>query len=303
MLTRRPAIKWPNNARMAFNLSVCFETWPDDLGTPQSLQGETRKEVIQNAVFPRNLYEIMHRQFGEREGIYRVVNLLDREKITSTFFLNGITVERFPELAREIKARGHEFASQTYVHDISNRKTPEQDRADIHRSAAAFQKVLGERPRGYLSAFHSPTDSTPGILTDEGYVYWVDPCHEELPYTLKVNGKELVALSYNSLNIDDMSTRDQSSRTFQQISEMWIAAFKWLYEEGERSPTRMSVVVHPWLMGRPYRMKLLEEFIHYVKGFPDVWFSRCIDVVNWWREHYRDTWVEEWPNYWYKLPQ
>lgn len=302
ILKRRPPIRWPDNARIAVNFNVSFETWPDDLGTPHSIQGEKRWDWLNKAVFRKDLYEIMKHQFGERDGIYRLLELYQKEEVKGSFFLNGITVERFPELVREIKARGHELASQTYIHDVSNLKTPEQDRADIRKTVAAFKKVLGEPPLGYLSPFHSPTDSTPGILVDEGYRYWVDPCNEELPYTLSVNGKELVVIYY-TLNVGDMSTQGQGDRTFRQIYEMWKDAFDWLYSEGATRPALFAVAVHPWLIGRPYRMKVLEEFFHYVKGFPDVWICRAIDVVNWWQEHYRDTWVEEWPNYWYKLPK
>ena len=28
--------------------------------------------------------------------------------------------------------------------------------------------------------------------------------------------------------------------------------------------------------------KIIDEFIHYVKGFPQVWFARRIEIAEWW---------------------
>lgn len=301
MIARRyPPIKWPDNARIALNMSVSFETWPDDVGWPHSMQREHRRKWPANAPFQRDLHACFDKQFGERTGIYRLMELFEREGVKSSFFCNGITVETFPDIAKELLRAGHELASETYIHDYSFLKTPEQDRADIHKCVAAFQKVLGQRPLGYLSPGHMPTDSTPGIVADEGYKYWVDPDHEELPYTLKVNGKDLVVMYY-TLNVGDYSTFSTSDMTFREAMGMCKDAFDYLYEEGERYPSRLAITFHPYLIGRPYRMKVLEEFLHYVKGYPGVWFSRCIDVANWWLENYKDSHVEKWPNYWHSL--
>lgn len=294
--SRRPPISWPGNARLSVNLSVTFETWPGDLGRPHSLQNQKSGKIPPDALFTKNLSVIMDRQFGERVGIFEIMDLLKREEIKATFWLNGVTVERFPQVAREILEHGHELASETYTHDYSFMKTPEQDRADIHKCVAAFQKAVGVRPLGYISPGHLPTDSTPAILAEEGYLYWSDPSQEELPYTLKVNGRNLVIMS-NGMGVSDYTTFRDEGKTFRQVVEMWKDAFDWLYDKGSTYPTRMAVSMHPYLVGRPYRIKVLQEFIQYIKKFPDVWISPCIDVVNWWREKYDDYHVEEWPNY------
>jgi peptidoglycan/xylan/chitin deacetylase (PgdA/CDA1 family) len=127
-------------------------------------------------------------------------------------------------------------------------------------------------------------------------VYWVDPSHEELPYTLRVDGKELVVMSY-TLEVSDFSTTGDSARTFRQVVDTWKDAFDWLYEEGAAHPARLALVVHPYVTGRPYRMQGLREFIRYVKGFPGVWWCRLGDVADWWLSNYRESHVEEWPNY------
>ena len=82
---KRKPIKWPNGARIAITPCVAFETWPEDLGGPDTLQQENRRSFPRNAVTKRNLAIITDREFGERVGIYRMLNIFEQEKIRTTF--------------------------------------------------------------------------------------------------------------------------------------------------------------------------------------------------------------------------
>ena len=70
---RRPPIKWPDGARIAVIPCVAFETWPEDLGTPESQQNEDRPPVPKNALFRRDLCSVTDREFGERVGVFRML--------------------------------------------------------------------------------------------------------------------------------------------------------------------------------------------------------------------------------------
>ncbi|MGH7817109.1 MAG: polysaccharide deacetylase family protein, partial [Candidatus Binatia bacterium] len=118
---RRP-IKWPDGARIAITPCVAFETWPEDLGGPNTLQQENRRAFPRNAVTKRNLATITDREFGERVGIYRMLNIFEQEKIRTTFFPTGITVQNYPEIFKEIDAQGHEVGTETWTHDYSYMK-------------------------------------------------------------------------------------------------------------------------------------------------------------------------------------
>ncbi len=67
-----------------------------------------------------------------------ILDQLDRVGAHATFFLVGKQVEMYPDLAREIVARGHEIASHTYSHQ--NLTTVTQ--LDVERELAASRAVL-----------------------------------------------------------------------------------------------------------------------------------------------------------------
>lgn len=295
-MKRREPIAWPDNARIAIIPCVAFETWPEDLGAPNSLQNMNRRPIPPTARFTRDMAVITDRQYGERVGIFRLLDCFAEEGIQTTFFVNGATVEAYPDLLREIKAAGHEIATENYIHDYSFMKTPEEEQADQERTVAAVRKVLGEPPLGYLSTGVRPTEDTPRIISDLGYRYWMDPQHEELPYTLRVDGRELTVLSY-WLALNDYTTYKAEERQPRELLQLWKDSFDVLYGEGARFPNFMAWGLHPFLTGRPYRIVALKEFLRYAKGHPKVWFARCIDVARWWEKNYRDHSAETWPNY------
>src|SRR5574341_1396734 len=131
MKRKRSPIKWPDGARIALTPCVAFETWPEDLGGPGSLQQENRRAHQKNAVTKKSLAIITDREFGERAGIYRMMELFQKEGIQTTFFPTGITIQNYPEIIKEAAAQGHEIGTETWIHDYSYMKRPSQEKKDL----------------------------------------------------------------------------------------------------------------------------------------------------------------------------
>jgi len=120
MRRKRSPIKWPDNARIAITPCVAFETWPEDLGGPGSMQQENRRAHPKNAATKKSLATITDRQFGERAGVFRMMELFQREGIQTTWFPTGITVQNYPDVIKEAVAQGHEIGTETWIHDLEH---------------------------------------------------------------------------------------------------------------------------------------------------------------------------------------
>ena len=84
-----------------------------------------------------------------REGTPAVLRELDRVGAKATFFLVGEQVERFPALAAEIAAAGHEVGIHGYRHVLLLHRTSRGLRDDLARAADVIADATGGLPTLY----------------------------------------------------------------------------------------------------------------------------------------------------------
>jgi peptidoglycan/xylan/chitin deacetylase (PgdA/CDA1 family) len=80
------------------------------------------------------------------EGTEAVLEVLERGGAKATFFMVGEQVDRRPELAAEVAARGHLVALHAYHHRLHLRMTPRQLEADIAQGLHSLERALDQRP-------------------------------------------------------------------------------------------------------------------------------------------------------------
>lgn len=80
------------------------------------------------------------------EGTPAVLEVLAREGAKATFFLVGEQVERYPALAAEIAAAGHEIAVHGYRHRNQMRLLPRVLVGDLERAVAVLGEACGRAP-------------------------------------------------------------------------------------------------------------------------------------------------------------
>jgi allantoinase len=284
-MPRRHPISWPRGARVALLFCVSWETWPDDLGTNASHQRSNRGKLPDGAIYKKDMGVVMDRHFGDKCGIWRILDLFDRENIKASFFLNGKTAEQNVEAVGEIVVKGHELAAQPYIHEYTVLLDKEGERKLIQGSLDAFQQVAGVKPLGYLSPGVRPTPNTIDLITEMGFVWSSDCIDDDVPYAVGRRDKPIVMMP-KDFHPNDYTTYETSSRSPRELFSLLVDQFDYLYQEGAESPKVMGVTMHPFLAGRAYRAKIFQDFIRHVKSHDDVWFARGIDIAEWWRQHY-----------------
>ena len=105
MKRKRDPIRWPDGARIAITPCVAFETWPVDLGASGSLQQENRRSYPKTAVTKKNLGTITDREFGERVGVFRMLELFQKEGIQTTFFPRALRLRTIRMFSRRSSPR------------------------------------------------------------------------------------------------------------------------------------------------------------------------------------------------------
>jgi peptidoglycan-N-acetylglucosamine deacetylase len=94
------------------------------------------------------------------EGTPAVLEALAKAEAKAIFFMVGEQVERYPEVAAEVAAAGHEIALHGFIHRNQMRVTPGRLAGDLARGAAALARATGVEPRLYRPPY--------GIFTPAG---------------------------------------------------------------------------------------------------------------------------------------
>jgi peptidoglycan/xylan/chitin deacetylase (PgdA/CDA1 family) len=105
------------------------------------------------------------------EALPRLLDELDAHRLRSTFFVEAINCELYPQALREIAERGHELGVHGWRHEAWGELAPERERELLVRAGGAFRE-LGLAPRGFRPPGGAATAETAGLLRELGYAWW-----------------------------------------------------------------------------------------------------------------------------------
>ena len=280
-----PRAEWPNGARVAVSLSVAYEE-----GSEYSLlDGDPHREPTGEIVSPvpmaqRDLVNESMFEYGSRVGVWRVLDLLDRQEVRATFFCCGLALERNPEVGPEITRRGHDICGHGYRWVEAFKMDREAEREDIRKTVEVIHRVAGQRPLGWHNRYANSLNTRELVVEEGGFLYDSNAYNDDIPYFVSINDGSWLVVPYSFDTNDARSYRAGGSVA--DYSQSMVDTLDRLYEEGEVSPKMMSVGIHCRISGRPGRSEALERFMQYAKGFPGVWFARRSDIARWWWERY-----------------
>jgi peptidoglycan-N-acetylglucosamine deacetylase len=74
--------------------------------------------LAEGAHYAEDLSTMSHQAYGPRVGVPRILELLAAHEIEGTFFVPGVTAERWPGTVEEILQSGHEVALHGHSHRV-----------------------------------------------------------------------------------------------------------------------------------------------------------------------------------------
>ncbi len=281
-----PQIQWPGGAKIAVSLVVNYEE-----GAEYSIQdGDSHHETNSEVPSPvpageRDLNNESFFEYGSRVGVWRLLNMFDKYKVSSTFFCCALALERNPQVASEVVKRGHEVCGHGYRWEEYHLMGVEEERLAIQKTVASLKQTTGQRPVGWFTRY-GPSLNTRQLVAEEGgFIYDSAGLNDDLPYYDSVNGSPWLVVPY-SMETNDARFWRGGLVSISGFYEYLKETFDCLYEEGQTHPKMMSVGLHCRIAGRPARSRAVERFLKYAQGFDGVWFARRDEIARWWLENY-----------------
>lgn len=226
------------------------------------------------------------REYGPSVGVYRVLDLLDDYAIKGSFYIPGFVAETHEDLVKGIVKRGHEVGHHGYMHEPPATLTKEKEEEVLDKGIEIIQRLTGQRPKGYRSPAWELSEHSLPLLASRGFLYDSSLMGDDIPYMVDAGGgKRLVEVPVH-WELDDYPYFDFSPalgsvRTIASpdyVYQAWSNIFEGMYHYGRS----FMLTCHPFIIGRPGRVRMLERLIGYMRGFPGVEFMRTDAVAEMW---------------------
>lgn len=283
-LPDRKPLKWPGGARLALIFTLNLEYW--DLSREGAEPMYPGGPATIPHPLPGNVADYANwtwREYGQRVGIWRLIDIFDRAGVPSTCTMNAMTGIERRRIIDAVNERGWEIVAHNYVQNelLSDyAHEPEREREIIRRTLDVYEEAVGRPARGWLSSSLRCTPNTPEFLKEFGLLFHSDFLNDDQPYLIHTGRGPLVCVPYSN-DVNDFAVFSRGAMTTAGALEIFKEQFDQLYLEGADSGRIMNLGMHPHVMGQPYRVRALREFIDYAKSFDGVWFASREEIAEW----------------------
>ena len=269
--TLRPRL-WPDGARCAVALSFDSDHETNELRDG----GESPGKLSQG-------------QYGNRQGVPRILEILSRNEVPATFFVPAVTALLYPDEQRRIVAEGHEIGIHGWIHERNSVLPVEAERDLMLRSADTLESICGVRPVGMRTPSWDFSPNTLALVREMGLIYDSSLMADVDCYELLENGEPTGVVELPVEWIRDDAVYFNMNR-FSGLRphtppEAVFDIFRREFEAAYREGGLFQLTMHPHVIGYRSRLWILEELIALMRSLPGVWFATHADVVRHAKQH------------------
>ncbi|MCU1666217.1 MAG: polysaccharide deacetylase [Pseudonocardia sp.] len=273
----RAALHLPGGARVAVWLIVNVEEWSATEPMPRTVLTPPAGGVPTPDV-PNWAWH----EYGNRVGFWRLLRVIDRHAIPAALAVNGSAIGAYPQITEAAIARRWEFIGHGFTQK-NMQKVPDE-RLDIQLTRDAIAAATGRRPRGWLGPGLTETWETPDLLVEEGYDYVCDWVLDDQPTVLRTRGDRIVNVPYTQ-ECNDVAMMLIQHHTADEYRRRAIDQFDQILADAraDDSARVMALVVHPYIMGAPHRLKYLDLALEHIRGHDEATFCTGEQILDWYR--------------------
>jgi peptidoglycan/xylan/chitin deacetylase (PgdA/CDA1 family) len=211
----------------------------------------------------------------------RILQFLKERQIKATWFVPGFTIESWPKESAAVVEGGHEVGHHSWSHVPPANLTRAEEEADLVRANEAIRRLSGRTARGYRSPSWDLSAHTIDLLIKHSFLYDSSLMGADyIPYRARRGdvaelGKpykfgaatELIEMPI-SWSLDDYPhfefVRTPQSvlpglQPARAVMQSWLDEFLYMKKTVEWGV--LTYTMHPFVIGRGYRMLALEWLV------------------------------------------
>lgn len=227
--------------------------------------------------------QLSHGAYAVREGLTPLLDLLDRHRVPATFFIPGLTADRYPHAVAAIHERGHEIGGHGYNHLSPVNLSREEERDELVRGHDAIERIIGRRPTTWRSPSWEWSEHTLDLILAEGITVSTNFHDRAGPYRHSRDG---VALPLVELPVQwhladapyfmHGGRMERVIRTAAEVEQLWREEFLGHYDWPDAF---FHLTLHVQLIAQPGRLRMLDRLIAFMAGHARVAFMTSRDVA------------------------
>ena len=245
-------------------------------------------------------------EFGPRVAAPRLLALMKKHRIQSSWYVPGHTIETFPDAVKSVVDAGHEIGHHGWKHVSPAGLSLEEEEAELVRGNEAIKRISGQYARGYRSPGWDLSPHSVGFFLKHGFTYDSSMMgNDYLPYyarqgdviQLEEPAQRGTVTSLVEMPISwttDDAPHFEYMRTGNAVRpglmnaalvlENWLKDFRYMKKAVEWGV--LTFTFHPFISGRGHRIMMLEQLIKQLKQDGAV-FQRVDETVQEFRRRNR----------------
>ncbi len=242
-------------------------------------------------------------------GTPRLLDLLDKYQIKTTWNITGHSIESFPKESEMVVHAGHELGLHGYAHENPLTMTKEQESAVLNKTYDLVVQLCGKAPKGYSAPWWELSKNTIDLLLAKGIEYDHSLMeHDHSPYYLR-RDDQWTKINYAqpaeswmkpwqagpltplleipcSWYLDDAPPvmfvkKFPNSHGWvnpRDLGQMWQDQFDWVYRNLDYGI--YNACLHPDASGHPQMLMMLERLIDHMRRHEGVRFMTLNAVCS-----------------------
>jgi peptidoglycan/xylan/chitin deacetylase (PgdA/CDA1 family) len=245
-------------------------------------------------------------EFGPRVAAPRLLALMKKHRIQSSWYVPGHTIETFPDAVKSVVDAGHEIGHHGWKHVSPAGLSLEEEEAELVRGNEAIKRISGQYARGYRSPGWDLSPHSVGFFLKHGFTYDSSMMgNDYMPYYARQG--DVIQLdqpaqrgAVTSLVEMPISWTTDDAPHFEYmrtgnavrpglmnaalVLENWLNDFSYMKKAVDWGV--LTFTFHPFISGRGHRIMMLERLIKQLKQNGAV-FQRVDETVQEFRRRNR----------------
>ncbi len=279
-----PIVSWPDGAKLIISMVIVYEEGAEYSHYDGDGRNDNWGEFdLRISPVTRDLGTETHFEFGSRVGIWRLARLFERYPVPVTLSASAMALQRNPEVVAWIKERNYDILGHGWRWSECWTMDRDEEAEHLRRALDLYRDLTGDRPLGWNSRSFPSVNTLDLIAADGGFLYYSDPCNDELPYFRKTGSGPLLVVPYSKLLNDSRYLVSPGYSSPRDFYNDCIEAIDYMVDEADVAGGRMlTIAVHARWTGQPNRASGLRDVLDYCASRPAIKFMRREDIARFW---------------------